>query len=143
MNSSSLNSSAHYDALVAKSFATLIRTTPAAFGLIATGLLAMITNVIVVILIRRTDSLRTPSHFLISQLAIADWLVGASYFTTAIKRLIRLSLGVPEVTTQLNCCFEIFFMYFRYVNSTKYAKALHSTTKLFMSYCNHTNIRLN
>ncbi len=111
MNSGDKNKS--YDSLVTSSFNMLISTTPSSIGFIATGLLAVITNIVVIVLIRRTESLRTPSHFLISQLAIADWLVGVSYVATGIKRLIRLSLWIPEVTTQLSCCLEMFPLYIR------------------------------
>ena len=105
--------STEYEALVPTSFATLIRTTPSAYGLIATGSVAVVTNILVIALIWHSEALRKPSHFLISQLALADWLVGFSYVVTAIKRLIRLARNIPEVNTQFICCLEMFPLYFR------------------------------
>ncbi len=101
-----------YELLANFSLATLVRTMPATVGLITSGSLAFVTNGIIFLLAYKNKVLRTDSHCLIVQLAVADWLVGVSYIGTGVKRLIRLGNRIPETNSHFNCALEMWLSYF-------------------------------
>uniref|UniRef100_A0A914XMT0 G-protein coupled receptors family 1 profile domain-containing protein n=1 Tax=Plectus sambesii TaxID=2011161 RepID=A0A914XMT0_9BILA len=101
-----------YQILVQKSLDTLNATKIASVGLILSGLLASVTNPLVMWTIWSQKSLHTGCFCLIAQLSFADWIVGVSYVATGFKRLIRLWFSIPEVNSQVICCLEMAPPYF-------------------------------
>ena len=104
----------YYDLLVVKSLKTLERTKYASIGLFCCGLLAFSTNILIIITIIRGKNLHNRCFWLVANLAVADWLVGVAYMGTGVKRIIRLTYGIPEVNSQVHCCAEMSLAFFRY-----------------------------
>ncbi len=75
--------------------------------------MAVVTNILLLLIIWKHKPLHTPSHILIAQLAVADWLVGASYMATGVQRLIRVAMDTPEVNTMTHCAGQMAASYFR------------------------------
>uniref|UniRef100_A0A914W0T0 G-protein coupled receptors family 1 profile domain-containing protein n=1 Tax=Plectus sambesii TaxID=2011161 RepID=A0A914W0T0_9BILA len=111
--------------LINSSLTQLEATKWASVGQIVVGIVGVVTNSLIIWTIVRQAALRNNSCFvLIGQLAFADWIVGASFLITGIKRLIRLYCRIPELLTQVQCGYEMFFPYFGQSASLSLALAI-------------------
>jgi hypothetical protein len=82
--------------------------------LLCCALLAVTTNPLVLWTIWRQKTLHTGCFSLIAQMAVADFIVGLSFSATVVKRWIRTEFAFGEVMSQLQCCFEVAPIYFRF-----------------------------
>uniref|UniRef100_A0A914X9K0 G-protein coupled receptors family 1 profile domain-containing protein n=1 Tax=Plectus sambesii TaxID=2011161 RepID=A0A914X9K0_9BILA len=88
------------------------------------GLLALFTNPLIMWTIWRQKPLHTGCFFIIAQLALADFIVGAAFTGTMIKRFIRIEGYLGEIISQLQCAFEMAPNYFSESASLSLALAL-------------------
>lgn len=97
-----------YDTLISTSLDALKNTFSANFGFILVGILATVTNILELVTIIKNKKLHSRCYFLIGNLSVASIINGLSYIALGIKRLVRLQLSIPEITTKTACAGEMF-----------------------------------